>query len=147
MLFTYQSKIYLGIVRPIIEYTCTVWAPYTTQDIHKIEMIQRRAARFAYNKYYCAVSVTGLLESLGWPILQARINYLKLLIIYKILKAMISIPANNLKPVNQCTRGYQYHFQCLQTTCDSYRYSFFPSSIRLWNHLPVDIVSAKFQWI
>ena len=40
-----KTKCYLGTVRPIIEYACTVWAPHTAQDINKIEMIQRRAAR------------------------------------------------------------------------------------------------------
>ena len=39
-----KSKCYLGTVRPIIEYACTVWAPHIAQDINKIEMVQRRAA-------------------------------------------------------------------------------------------------------
>ena len=82
-----------------------------------------------------------MLKSLGWPTLQARRNYLKLLLTYKILKAMISIPSNNFKPVTFNTRGYQSHFQCLQTTCDSYRFSFFPSAIRLWNCLSTDVTS------
>ena len=104
-------------------------------------MIQRRAARFAYNKYYHSVSVSSMLESLGWPTLQARRNYLKLLLTYKILKAMISIPSNNFKSVSLNTRGHQSHFQCLQTTCDSYRFSFFPTAIKLWNCLPSEIAS------
>ena len=71
-----KSKCYLGTVRPIIEYACTVWAPHTAQDINKIEMVQRRAERFVYNKYYHSVSVSSILESLVWPTLQARRNYL-----------------------------------------------------------------------
>ena len=134
-----KTKCYLGTVRPIIEYACMVWAPHTTQDINRIEMIQRRAARFVYNNYYHSVSVSSMLESLGWPTLLVRRNYLKLLLTYKILKAMISIPSDNFKPVTLNTRGYRSHLQCLQTACDSYRYSFFPSAIRLWNCLPTDI--------
>ena len=114
---------------------------YTAQDINKIEMVKRRAAQFVYNKYYHSVSVSSILESLGWPTLQARRNYLKLLLTYKILKAMITIPPNNLIPVSFNTRGYQSHFQCLQTTCDSYHFSFFPLAIRLWNCLLTDIAS------
>jgi len=137
-----KAKCYLGSIRPIIEYACTVWAPHTAQDIDKIEMIQRRAARFVYNNCNI-VSVSNMISSLGWPTLQTRRNYLKLLLTYKILKAMISIPSDNFKPVTVNTRGYQFHFQCLQCTCDSYRFSFFPSSIRLWNCLPTDIAFAN----
>ena len=68
------------IVRPIIEYACTVWTPHTAQDINGIEMIQRRAARFVYNNYCHSASVSSMLGSLGWHTLQARRNYLKLLL-------------------------------------------------------------------
>ena len=71
-----KSKCYLGTIRPIIEYARTVWAPHIAQDIRKIDMFQRRAARFVYNKYYHSVSVSCILESLGWPTLQARRNYI-----------------------------------------------------------------------
>ena len=83
-----------------------------------------------------------MLKSLGWPTLQVRRNYLKLLLIYKILNAMISMPPDNLIPVTCNTRGYQLHLQCLQSACDGYRHSFFPSAIRLWNCLPVDITTT-----
>jgi len=137
-----KTKCYLGIVRPIIEYACTVWAPHSVQDIAKIEMIQRRAARFVHNSYSYSASVSSMLKSLGWPTLQARRNYLKLLLTYKILNAMISIPSDNFQRVNVNTRGHISHYQCLQTACDSYRFSFFPSTIKLWNCLPADIASA-----
>ena len=137
-----KTKCYLGIVRPIIEYACTVWAPHSVQDIAKIEMIQRRAARFVHNNYSYSASVSSMLKSLGWPTLQARRNYLKLLLTYKILNAMISIPSDNFQRVNVNTRRHISHYQCLQTACDSYRFSFFPSTIKLWNCLPADIASA-----
>ena len=76
---TQDTKCYLGIVRPIIEYACMVWAPHTAQDINRIEMVQRRTARFVYHNYYPTASVSSMLKSLGWPTLQVRRNYLKLL--------------------------------------------------------------------
>ena len=61
-----KTKCYLGIViRSIIEYACTVWASHTAQDINRIEMIQRRAARFVYHNYYPIASVSSMLKSLG----------------------------------------------------------------------------------
>ena len=42
---------YKTSIRPIIEYATNIRAPHTTQDINRIEMLQRRAARFVCNKY------------------------------------------------------------------------------------------------
>ena len=105
-----KSKCYLGTVRPIIGYACTVWAPHTAQDINKIEMVQKERCTIFYNKYYHSVSVSSILESLGWPTLQARRNYLKLLLTYKILKTMITIPPNNFTPVSFNTRVINHIF-------------------------------------
>ena len=50
------------------------------------------------------------------------------------------------KPVTLNTRGYQSHFQCLQTACDSYHYSIFPSPCyqikELFTYIPTYITSS-----
>ena len=50
---TQQTKklCYLAMVHPILEYASTVWSPYTNSNIYKLEMVQRRAARFITNNY------------------------------------------------------------------------------------------------
>ena len=63
--FHIKSKSYLCYVRPIVEYSSTVWDPHFKDDIHKIEMIQRRAARFVFNNYNLTDSVTIMLQSLN----------------------------------------------------------------------------------
>ena len=43
---------YKSMVRPILEYSSTVWSPYTDKNIiNLIESVQRRAARFVTNTY------------------------------------------------------------------------------------------------
>ena len=104
-----------------------------------------RAAQFAYHNYYPTASVSTMLKSLGWPTLQVKRNYLKLLLIYKILNAMISILPNNLIPVTHNTKDTSYTFNvCNLPACDSYRHFFYPSAIRPWNCtcLPVDIATT-----
>ena len=50
---------YLSYVKPIIEYSSTVWDPHIKEDIHKLEMVQRRAAcRVEYNYYHLAKPCT-----------------------------------------------------------------------------------------
>ena len=38
----------------------------------KLEMVQRRAARFVKSRYKRTDSVTAMLDELGWPILSKR---------------------------------------------------------------------------
>ncbi len=41
-----KEKAYQTIVCPHLEYCCTVWDPYTKANIKKLEMVQRRVARY-----------------------------------------------------------------------------------------------------
>ena len=54
-----------NIIRPIIEYAAVVWSPHTQSDIHIIEMLQRKAARFVFNDFSRSFSVSNMLERLG----------------------------------------------------------------------------------
>jgi len=42
-----ESATYKCIVRPIMEYACTVWLPYTAKNINTLEHVQLRAVRWA----------------------------------------------------------------------------------------------------
>ena len=84
-----------------------------------------------------------MLQSLKWPTLEARRGFLKLILMFKILNNLIHIPTNIFQPVTTHTRGYQHHYTHLQCNCDAYKSSFFPSSIRMWNSLPPEIVMCS----
>ena len=62
---------YTTIVRPIFEYVYAVWSPYHQHNIAKLEMVQRRVARFVTNNYHNdrTASVTQMLHSLQWDTL------------------------------------------------------------------------------
>ena len=60
------------MVRPQLEYAAIVWDPIYNNDIHKLENIQRRAARSVLKYYYRYSSVTSMLQYLSWPDLQTR---------------------------------------------------------------------------
>ena len=54
-----QDKCLLSMVRPNLEYCSSVWNPPQKDLIHKVEMIQRRAARYISNCYRNTSSVGG----------------------------------------------------------------------------------------
>ena len=70
------------MVRPVIEYASTVWAPYTLTNINQIESIQWRAARFCCDDFSTYSSVTSMMSYLNMPTLEQRRNTAKLITLY-----------------------------------------------------------------
>ena len=54
------------MVRPILEYSSTVWSLFTKKNITMIESVQRRAARFVTSNYQQISSVTSIYAIETW---------------------------------------------------------------------------------
>ena len=56
------------LVRPTLEYACTVWDTHYITTTRDLEKVQRRAARFTFNCYTDTTPgcVTRLIDKLGW---------------------------------------------------------------------------------
>ena len=67
-----KAACYTTYIRQILEYVSTVWSPHLTCDISRIEMAQRRSARFVYNEFRRTSSVTMMLNNLHWQTLETR---------------------------------------------------------------------------
>jgi len=52
--------------RSVLEYSPTVWDPYTVGSINEIESAQRRVARFTLMRYRRTPSVNAMLTCLDW---------------------------------------------------------------------------------
>ena len=78
------------IVRPILEYACTVWAPHIQKNISTIEAVQRHAARYVTNNYSSYASVSEMLTHLQWTSLNNRRKSLKIIMLYKIIQQLAS---------------------------------------------------------
>lgn len=141
-----KSALYLTLVRPILEYAVTVWAPYHQSDIHQLEAVQRRAARFVMNCYDRYQSVSDMLCGLDWPTLAKRRDHFKIIMLYKIIYNIVHIqpdlPFTYSNLINY-TRGHVLKIQQPATRIDSYLNSFFPSTIKLWNSLPLHVIDSS----
>ena len=91
----YKQKIKISehwLVRPQVEYGSVVWSPYTKENKGKIEMVQRRAARWVSNDYSIYSSVTEMMSNLGWRSVENRRYDACLLMFYKIVHGLVAIP-------------------------------------------------------
>ena len=52
-----KSVAYTTMVRPRLEYSSTVWGPHLTSDVHTLEQVQRRSARFVHPNYIQCTNV------------------------------------------------------------------------------------------
>ena len=100
-------------------------------------------ARFMCNNYSRYNSVTDMLNMLNWQSLEQRRNQAKSIMFYKIINNIVSGNSHQyLQPSVAITRGHHLRFIQLQTRVDVYLHSFLPSTIRLWNSLPANVVSS-----
>ena len=90
-----KTSAYRSMVRPLLEYCSTVWSPYTQEHIQKIQMVQRRAARYVTNTY------------IEWETLESRRIKNQLVMFFKIIHCLIDIPAERyLTPASTQTRSH-----------------------------------------
>ncbi|KAK3109083.1 hypothetical protein FSP39_022693 [Pinctada imbricata] len=137
-----KSLAYKTVVRPQLEYATCVWDPYQATHINRIEMVQRRAARWVCHDYSPYSSVTSMLENLGWRSLELRRSDARLSMLYKIVHDKVAIPSDQLVRPTRLTRfSHSCTFRQIQTTKNVLKYSFFPLTIVQWNRLPDSVVS------
>ena len=86
-----KEQSYTTLVRPVLEYSQTVWDPYTAGGVNKIESVQRRAARFTLSRYRRTSSVSAMLAELNWQTLAERRRLARLTIFYKIHYNLVAI--------------------------------------------------------
>ena len=78
-----RTLAYDSLVRPQVEYESAVRSPYTKENKDKIEMVQRRAARWVSDDY--SSSFTEMMSNLGWRSLENRGYDARLLMFNKIV--------------------------------------------------------------
>ncbi len=128
-----------------MEYACTAWDPHHKRDIDALEKVQRRAARVVCDDYDYTSSVTCMLQELGWQDLAGRRRDLRLILLFKIVHGFIAVPpSENLVPADKRTRSsHQYKYKHISSNTEEYRHSFYPRTLKDWNHLDEALAEAK----
>ena len=100
-----REMTYQTLVRSQLEYASTIKDPHTQQYTHKIEMVQRRAARWTMNDYARTTSVTSLLHQLGCLTLEERRSAARFCLFYKIVNGLVAMPLPEyIQPTHKISR-------------------------------------------
>lgn len=136
---------YKTYIRPLLEYACVVWDPYTKKNIDKLENLQRKSARFIFRSYNRLTSVTALLQTANLEALHLRRYRERLKYMYLLYHDKLGIDSSAYieKVVRRPTRAdHSKKLQEFSCRTNSYMGSFFPRTVREWNRLPGGIVEA-----
>jgi hypothetical protein len=115
-----KSRAYQALVRPKLEYSCSVWDPHTKDQQQKLEKLQHRVARYVQNNYDYTSSTMAMINTLQWPTLAEHRLKTRLVLFYKIVHCLVAIPLHILVPTDSRTR--QNHLQTFKQiqTKDTY---------------------------
>ena len=145
-----KSVAYKSLVRPLLEYGCQMWNPHTARDKSVLEAVQHRAAKCVCGSRWDPSSrrwnkSSGeCLDTLHWPTLTQRRNYLSVSTLSDIFHKRTSLKFSNYYSFNaSCTRAHELCVVPLQSTINCYWYSFVVNTAFLWNSVPAHILNMN----
>ena len=93
-----------------------MWDPYTKENQDKLEMAQRKGARYVCNDYSRESSVMAMIYQVDWHSFQQRRADIRLVLFYKILHGLVALDfSQELIPVTTTSR-HPHPTQLLPTT-------------------------------
>ena len=96
-----KNSAYTTRVRPLLEYSSSIWDPHTKTLVNKIEMVQRRAARFCRNDYKTIEQgcMSEMIGKLNLEPLNVRRTNRRLTLFHKAINGHLALPVGHLQPV------------------------------------------------
>ena len=139
-----KIRAYESLIRPRLEYASEVWNPYTSTLVDRLEQVQRAAARFVFRDYRRTTRVTPLIDKIGWDSLHTRRLVAQNTMFFKIHHNLVNISMPSaIQPATYFARlDHSLKYAIPIASIDSYKYSFYPRSVRIWNQLPAHAVTA-----
>ena len=146
----YSRKILCAaLVQPHFDYCISAWYSGTLARFRdRLDVMQRKMARFTLSLDYRAHVDFSLFKGLGWLSVPDRVNYFKLLHVFRVFSgsAPLYLTENftRLKDVHgYYTRGSDtdFHVPCIASSNIVHR-SFFYTAIKEWNALPSELKLA-----
>ena len=134
-------KLYVSLVRPLLDYACTVWSPYQLGDVRAIERVQRRATKIVPALRH--LSYHDRLVSLNLPSLLYRRRRMDMIMVFLITRGLEGIPFGNFFTYNDTsTRSNGFKLYKEYSHLNARKHVFSQRVVNDWNSLPGDIVGS-----
>jgi len=121
-------------VRPILEYGAVCWDPYREGQIHMLNRVQKKVAKFAYHT-----------NKSNWETLSQRREISHICALFKIYSGERAWKAigNRLQQPNYLSRvDHERKIRNRRQRTDIRKYSFVNRTIWLWKQLPAEILGT-----
>jgi hypothetical protein len=140
------ETMYKSFVLPTMEYASVVWGGSYDSDLLKLERIHVDGMRLVTGAT-ARSNIAKLYNDVGWQSIKQRCDQAMLVMLYKIKNDQAPSYLYELLPP-EFHEYVEYNLRNSQnivlpfTRLESFRRSFFPSSVRLWNGLSVETRSC-----
>ena len=129
------------MVRPILEYSSSVWSPFLVKDIVRLEQVQRRATKLIPSISH--LTYTDRLTKLGIPTLQYRRDRQDLIHVYNLINSDQCESFFSLDTDNRL-RGNGLKIKKTEHYNKTIKQKFFSQRvINIWNSLPYSVVHSQ----
>ena len=136
------KKLYIALIRPILEYCAPVWAPYKGIHKQKLEGVQKRFTRYCFpGPWHSRPPYTNRLQSLDIPTVNSRFDYLRIMFVAGCLWSKYDIDWYNFVKLSASSSrqasntDFRHMFK---SRTEAFHNSLFVAFPRMWSTLPSD---------
>ena len=143
-----KKLLYLTLVRSILEYCSTIWAPISKQNLNHLESVQRRATQFITNIYEYGTYRERLVASNLLP-LSYRRELLDCGFLHKARAGILGQTILDLCDVRPIRRNPRLDpndnlLRLLPVNTETYACYYTRRIVNIWNSLPVNSRSIRY---
>ncbi len=143
-------QLYTTFVRPLLEYGNVLFDNQSIETNNMLDSVQYHAA-VTCSGVYSTTSKRLLTEEIGWQSLSDRRKINKMILTFKIrqgiappyLRDIWSQLTGDVDDTSHYNLRNTQRLRVPFSRTERYKKSFFPSSISLWNKLPVNVINSK----
>ena len=153
LLTTLKKRLYSSLVLPHLDYCCLVWQECSKEldNVNKLERIQNYQMRIILDQPPLT-STTKLRNKLGWTSLESRREYLRTMMLHRIMTGDALLELRSFFQANKdirsqdtvITRGSKNLF-VRQVNTEYGRRTFSFAGSKVWNRLPLEVRRLKGQ--
>ena len=144
--------LYKSLIQPCFDYCCVVWFGRYENDVHKLNVLQKRCARIILS-VNSQTSSNVMFPVLGWNSLYDRCTYFKALLMFKSLNGLAPsylsskckyVSENHGINTRQAAAGLLALPPCSNGNDTEYfKFSFSYSGVEVWNKINYDVRNAS----